>query len=63
MRIRMLAPDQQVNGKPVKVGETVDDTNASHARWLVRNGLARETEEPDPKPAAGKAEKKQESAK
>ena len=64
MRIRMLAPDQQVNGDPVEVGQTVDDPNAAHARWLIRNGLARAVEDkPAAKPAAGKAEKKKEAAK
>lgn len=62
MRIRMLAPDQQVDGKPVKVGEAVDDSNAAHARWLIRNGLARAVEDrPAAKPAAGK--KQEEAAK
>lgn len=58
MRIRMLAPDQQVDGKPVKVGEAVDDSNAAHARWLIRNGLAKAVEEPAPRAGAAKDEKK-----
>lgn len=58
MKIRMLGPEQRVNGKEVKVGDVVDADNASHARWLIRAGLAAPVgDETEKTEKAGKAEK------
>ena len=44
MKIKLLAPGQTIDGKPVKQGSTVEPNSNSVARQLISSGYAVEVE-------------------
>ena len=60
MKIKLLAPGQTIDGRPVKQGATVEPSSNSLARRLISSGYAEEVTQEN-KPVASKAETPKES--
>lgn len=52
MRLKILAPHQEINGAIVDPGKTVEVDNKTFARQLINSGYAVEADEVEVKPVA-----------